>query len=230
MATLLLLVGWCCLLSARAAALSVHVDAIHGNDASGTGSSSAPLATVQKAKQLVRDQRSKGFTDAVDVMLHNGTYEVAQPLVFDALDGGVSFASPTTYKAAANAHPVFVGGKVLKLAWTKDIARGANVWKANLTGYDDQIPALFVGGKRMWPARWPNADVRFPTIFGAGYVTASGGINSIPCSFRSPAVSINKKSCSLSNIERSYPAQPPTGLTFPPSIASPVKPHTHPII
>ena len=103
-----------------------------------------------------------------------------------------------------------------------DAARGRNVWKAVLSpALDRAIPALFVGGHRMWRARWPNADLKFPTIFGGGFVTASGGINSIPCSFRSPALEINNKSCSLSNIQRQYPAQPPTGLTFPPAAASP---------
>jgi hypothetical protein len=81
-----------------------------------------PLATIQRAKQLVRDQRSHGFASAVDVLLHNGTYEVAQPLTFDAMDGGVSFVAPTTYKAAPGARPVLIGGKVLKLDWIKDTA------------------------------------------------------------------------------------------------------------
>jgi hypothetical protein len=40
-------------------------------------------------------------------------------------------------------------------------------------------------------------------------VTATGSLNSIPCSFRSSAVEFDNISCSLATIERRYPAQPP---------------------
>jgi hypothetical protein len=214
---------WACasLICGGSAVTQVHVDSVEGND-SNPGTAASPLASIQKAKQIVRAKRAKGLGGAVDVILHNGTYECPEPLQFSAEDGGVSFMAPTTYKAAQTARPELIGGKALKLKWTLDTVRGKNVWKAEVPeGTDQPIPALFVGGHRMWRARWPNVDLKYPTIFGGGFATATGGINSIPCSFRSPALEINNKSCALANIERKYPAQPPTGLIFPPSSASP---------
>lgn len=71
---------------------------------------------------------------------------------------------------------------------------------------------------RLWRARHPNLDPVFPTIFGAGYLTASGGVGSMPCAFRSPRVTIDTPEettvdCAISST-RGYPAEPPTGLTF----------------
>jgi hypothetical protein len=70
---------------------------------------------------------------------------------------------------------------------------------------------------RLWRARHPNADPIFPTIFGAGYLTASGGIGSLPCAFRSPHVTIETPEGTTAHCAipptRSYPAEPPTGLT-----------------
>ena len=64
-------------------------------------------------------------------------------------------------------------------------------------------------------------------IQGNGYATASGGIGSLPCAFRSPEVDIVSQtnpnangSCAVP-LSRGYPGEPPTGLTVPNATLSP---------
>ena len=40
---------------------------------------------------------------------------------------------------------------------------------------------------RLWRARHPNHDSTFPTIWGGGYLTASGGLGYLPCKGESEA-------------------------------------------
>eukprot|EP01043_Picozoa_sp_COSAG02_P024333 COSAG02_NODE_1327_length_13220_cov_11.602241_7_plen_476_part_00 len=127
------------------------------------------------------------------------------------------------------------------LQWHPAPARGAGIWQASLPAalrrvLADTVPlgagrmlgeivelqysdsASNSSRRRLWRARHPNLDPTFSTIWGAGYLTASGGLGSIPCAFRSPRVQIDTPEgtsvdCTLPTA-RNYPGEPPRGMSF----------------
>lgn len=82
-----------------------------GNDSSGDGSEAAPFLTLNRARQAVRADASRGQC-AIDVNIESGTYALTAPLQFDAGDSG-SINAPVTYQAApGNASPVIISGGI----------------------------------------------------------------------------------------------------------------------
>eukprot|EP00937_MAST-01D_sp_MAST-1D-sp2_P000443 g443.t1 len=112
------------------------------------------------------------------------------------------------------------GGSVT--VWRAVLPAATRAQLVDADGAPSQIQSLFVGGRRLWRARWPNADPTQPGIWGGGYVTASGGLGGFPCPFRSPDVSIDGRSCAVpGSAQRFYPGMPPTGATVPAAALSP---------
>ena len=167
------------------------------------------------------------------------------------LDGGSAEGPTTWAAEDPEHPPRLVGGVRLSghaaLPWQPSRAHGQGVWEAQLPaglrqGLASAVPlgagrlqgeivelqytptdraANSSARGRLWRARHPNHDPTFPTIWGAGYLTASGGIGSLPCAFRSPRVTINTPEGSTVDCAipaaRSFPAEPPTGMTFDPA-------------
>ena len=115
-----------------------HV-ATNGNDAN-PGTEAKPFATLDKAKQTVRDV-NKEMTGDIVVMLHGGVYPIGQTIVFDSADSGVD-GHNIIYRAATQERPIISGGKRVT-GWQPD-EKGR--WKAPAP--ISNFRQLYVDGKR----------------------------------------------------------------------------------
>ncbi|MFO7908098.1 MAG: hypothetical protein R6U98_35985, partial [Pirellulaceae bacterium] len=142
---------------AFAAELVVHV-APTGDDA-GDGSRAKPVASLIGARDAVRRLRAAGKAGPVRVVVADGTYRVAEPLVLRPEDGG-SAEAPVRYEAAPGARPVFSGGRKIT-----GFRRGQNgLWVADVPDvaagkwYFEQ---LWVDGRRARRAMEPDTGQFF---------------------------------------------------------------------
>jgi parallel beta-helix repeat protein len=132
-------------------ALEFHV-ATNGSD-SATGTAAAPFATVQRARDAIRAQHPP---HPVTVVVHGGTYFLAEPLQLGVEDSG-SAAAPIVYRAAAGERVILSGGAPLTGTWQPfrdgifqlDLPAQSAPWR---------FRQLFVNGQRATLARYPNAD------------------------------------------------------------------------
>ena len=135
-----------------------------GNDAwSGTlaepnpGNTDGPVATLEKARDLVRTAKSQRSEKAakIRVELRGGAYSMPRPLVLDSRDSGTQQA-PITWSAYKNEQPTISGG--VRIAhWSKTTVNGREAWVARIPG-SGKVPAfheLWIDGTRLTPARWP---------------------------------------------------------------------------
>ena len=114
-----------------------------------------PLASLPRARDAIRRLKSTGpLTEPVRVVVADGTYTLAEPVIFTPADSGTK-ECPITYEAAAGARPIFTGGRAVTR-----FRRGKNgIWwtripeVANGNWYFEQ---LFVNGQRAVRARTPN--------------------------------------------------------------------------
>ena len=119
-------------------------------DAPNAARSDGPLATIRAARNQVRKLRQSGQSDPVTVTLRGGTYAMAEPLVLEPPDSGV------TYAAYRDERPVLSGGLAVT-GWRP----GANgVWEAEAPrdgrGQVIGFNQLWVNGQRRTLARTPN--------------------------------------------------------------------------
>ncbi|HYG35691.1 MAG TPA: hypothetical protein VEC99_12945, partial [Clostridia bacterium] len=125
-----------------------------GNDKN-SGSKSKPFATLQRAQQAVREFKQKGKRDEpVTVLLRKGTYDLAEPVVFEPADSGSS-KSPVTYAAAPGEQPVLSGGRRIT-GWRK---HNEKLWVADLPEVNSgawRFNQLYVNGELRPRARTPN--------------------------------------------------------------------------
>lgn len=136
-----------------AGAFEFHV-ARSGNDHN-PGTRDAPFATLARARDAIRALKARGpLSEAVRVVVADGRYDLAEPLVLRGEDGGTARA-PVVYEAAPGAKPVFSGGRVIR-GW-KQGADG--VWTTRVpqvAAGDWRFEQLFVDGRRATRARTPN--------------------------------------------------------------------------
>lgn len=151
-----------------------------GNDAN-PGSKAEPVATLVRARDLVRALRAKGVGGAIAVNVLPGEYRVTAPLALSRQDSGAE-QGPTVYRAVEPGKAVFYGGARIGgfqpvtdpdiLKRLPEEARGkalkADLRAQGITDYGrlavrgfGQPPSpptleLFVNGKPMTLARWPN--------------------------------------------------------------------------
>ncbi|HKD35828.1 MAG TPA: right-handed parallel beta-helix repeat-containing protein, partial [Pirellulales bacterium] len=118
--------------------------------------SDGPVATLAKARDLVRVMKSAGGAGkgAVHVYLRGGDYFLAEPLFLTPIDSGTA-ESPVIWSAYENEGPVISGGRLLA-GWTHTSADGRNVWTAKLPAdAPAMIRQLWLGGRRLSRCRWP---------------------------------------------------------------------------
>ncbi|QEH34851.1 hypothetical protein OJF2_33960 [Aquisphaera giovannonii] len=152
-----------------------------GDDAA-EGSRSSPAASLARARDLVRGLRARGTRGAIAVRVLPGEYPVAGTFSLSAEDSGTP-DGPVVYRAEEPGKAVFYGGRRLAgwapvadadaLSRLPEEARG-KVVRCDLKalgirdlgrlavrgfGQPPSPPTLevFVGGRPMTPARWPNA-------------------------------------------------------------------------
>ncbi len=185
------------------AAVELHVSPT-GND-NGTGTKGRPLATMARARDLVRRLRRESPQEPVTVTLHGGVYRITETLALTAEDSG-SEQAPVVWRGAPGENVRLLGGARLT-GWTPVTdpavlnrlapAARAGVRQVNLRahGVEDlgvvqpgaNGAQLFCAGKYMTLARYPNegwlriADVpqegelKFPGDFRNSAPTMIGG-------------------------------------------------------
>ncbi len=107
------------------------------------------------ARDAVRRLKSEGpISEPVRVIVADGTYRLAEAVVFTAEDSGTE-KCPITYEAALGAKPIFTAGRII--TGFKEDKDG--VWRTHIPEvaagkwYFEQ---LFVNGRRAVRARTPN--------------------------------------------------------------------------
>lgn len=142
-----LLVALAGLLSARDSMAAVqrtfHV-APSGADAN-PGTESKPFATIEKARDAVREINQKMTGDIV-VVLRGGTYNANQTIAFDHRDSGTG-GHNVIYRSHPGETPVISGGRPIT-GWQPD---GDGRWKAKTDL--DNFRQLYVNGDRAVRAR-----------------------------------------------------------------------------
>jgi len=119
------------------------------------GTAQQPFATLARAKQAVRERLAAGIDADLTVLVREGTYELAEPLVFEPADSSTA-EHAVIYAAYPGETVVLSGGR--RLAGFEQGDGG--LWTVRVPGADDgPTPRnLFVGERRAVRARTPNAD------------------------------------------------------------------------
>jgi len=133
------------------------------------GSRAQPLATLEGARDRVRQMRGGGLAgEPVTVLFAGGEYRLERPVVFEPQDSGTA-SSPVTYAAAKGATPVFFGGRHLP-----PFKVGADgVWRTRVEPAF-RFEQLYVNGRRATRARSPNEFYDYmqaPAPFGVDPLT-----------------------------------------------------------
>lgn len=145
------------LLSCAAASDPADADfyvATNGKD-DNPGTEAQPLATLDGARDAVRNSKKSGQKKDITVLIRGGTYELAETVLFGPEDSGTKDCT-ITYAAYPGEHAIFSGGLTIK-GW--QTAQGGN-WQAELPAVKAGtwfFQQLFVNGQRRTRARHPNA-------------------------------------------------------------------------
>jgi Right handed beta helix region len=130
----------------------LHV-ALDGND-SNPGTAKAPLATIARARDLLRPRIAAGLDADVLVLIRGGTYRLEQPLVFGPDDSGTD-RHTITYAAWPGEKVMLSGGRKIS-GWRHGQGQ---IWTVELPAVKAGqwfFRQLFVGGRRAVRARTPN--------------------------------------------------------------------------
>lgn len=126
-----------------------------GNDANDGGAQS-PFATLERARLAVRAHlTAHELRHDLIVELHDGIYELAAPVRFDAADSGKN-GYAVVYRAAPGARPILSGGRRIE-GWTQE---ADGVFRTEV-GPGADFRQLWVDGRRAIRARTPNAGRLF---------------------------------------------------------------------
>jgi hypothetical protein len=125
-----------------------------GGKDSNPGTAQEPLATLTKARELVRQRVAAGLTRNVLVLIRGGIYEQATTLDFGPQDSGTEKYS-ITYAAYPGEKVVLSGGRKIS-GWKRG---EGEIWTAELPEVKAgkwYFRQLFVGDRRAVRARTPN--------------------------------------------------------------------------
>lgn len=141
-----------------------------GEDANKGTSAESPFATLEQARDAIRNlKRAGGLTKPVRVYLRGGLYVRAKPFVLTSEDSGTD-EFPVTYRSYADEKPVISGGKQVK-EWNNTTLNGHKVVVADLSQLKDgytPFEQLWVNGRRAIQARTPNSGyLKVPNSQGA---------------------------------------------------------------
>ncbi len=125
--------------------------AADGSD-SNPGTLDRPFASLARARDAVRVEKSSGMTGDIVVNCGAGDYPVANTVKFNEQDSGVGghFVVYKNQDAVGSAR--FIGGHALT-GWQ---VHSGNIYKVNVGG--QQFHTLFENGRRCRKARTPNLD------------------------------------------------------------------------
>ena len=133
------------------------------------GTLERPFATVERARNALRELRAAGkLMGPATLFLRGGVYALPQTLTLGAQDSGTAEA-PVTFRAYQNEKPILSGGRAV----TGFVPGEGQILKADLTAQGlkgASFKQLFMGGRRMILARYPNFDPKEPFTGGWAYV------------------------------------------------------------
>lgn len=169
-----------------------------GGGAGSPGTNDKPFATLIQARDAIRALKRAGpLRQPVTVTVRGGVYVLDESFSLGAADAGAAEA-PITYQAAPGERVVLDGGRAIDVAAWKPLAPEARrrvhpkVDPARLVALDlrqanfkhvapwgDRVRkidliGLFVNGRRMPLAQWPNAAERYPSAELPGWSTMNG--------------------------------------------------------
>ncbi len=121
-----------------------------GDDAA-AGTAGAPVKSLRKALDIVRDRRGRGAgrTEPVVIEVADGRHELPAPLVLVSEDSGTE-TSPTVIRAADGARPLISGGRVIG-GWRVGELKGKPCWEVDLEDAQKsgwRFSQLFVNDQR----------------------------------------------------------------------------------
>ena len=121
-----------------------------GND-DAPGTATQPLASLDAARLRVRALRRQS-AEPVTVILRRGRYTLSEPFRLTPEDSGTADA-PIVYRAAEGETAVISGGRRLELSWEpyRD-----GIYRARLAGDASVMDELYLNGRRLHMARYPN--------------------------------------------------------------------------
>lgn len=124
----------------------------HGRD-DNAGSIDAPLRSLGAAQRVARALAgSASGRESVQVVIRAGVYSLREPLVLTGEDSGTA-RNPVRYVGEPGA--VLTGAERLNLEW---VAGERGVWSAKVPDDVGAMDQLFINGRRMPMARYPNED------------------------------------------------------------------------
>jgi len=127
-----------------------------------------PFATLQKARDAIRELKKSGSQDAFTVLVRDGIYYLNETFILRPEDSGTK-SHPLVFRAFENEHPILSGARRIN---NFEPYKG-QILKANLTGIaigSYPVRQLFADGKRQTLARHPNFDPLNPIGGGTLYV------------------------------------------------------------
>ena len=144
----------------------------NGNDRF-AGTANSPLVSLNAARDRVRLLHQQGSSDSIVVIVRDGQYQLAAPIVLEPQDSGTEQA-PVIYRADEGARPVFSGGQEI----TGFADTGQGVWKTMVPAVkagEWYFEQLYVNGKRANRARSPNQGFyRFEAVTESVLVRGTG--------------------------------------------------------
>ncbi len=140
---------------ANAAGIAFYVSP-EGNDSWTGDSIDRPFATIQKARDAIREMKKKnGLTEPVTVYIRGGVYELTETLVFTIEDSG-TIECPITYTAYNDEEPVISGSRKIAGPW-KNYKGKIQVCTVDAVKEGKwYFKQLFLNGERQIRARAPN--------------------------------------------------------------------------
>ncbi len=115
----------------------------------------APLASIARARDLLRPRLAQGMKSDVLVLIRGGTYRLPQPLVFAPEDSGTD-RHTVTYAAWPGEKVVLSGGRKIS-GWQRGQGQLWTVELPEVKAGPWYFRQLFVDGRRATRARTPNA-------------------------------------------------------------------------
>ncbi len=155
--TFVILPAFSLVLMAKADGFTFYVSP-DGDDSWKGESIEQPFATIQRARDAIRELKSnQALKNPVTVYLRGGLYELTEPIVFGPEDSGTE-DSPIQYIAYEKEEPIISGGREISGKWknykgeikviTIDAVKKGN-WN---------FRQLFMDGERLTRARFPNSS------------------------------------------------------------------------
>lgn len=137
---------WVCFLTALSFSADIYVSP-SGNDAA-SGTLSAPLATIEKARDMADIVKASG---PVNVYLMGGTYYLTAPVIFGTSNSGTATA-PITFRSYNGQKAIISGGVKVTSTWTTS---SGSIMKTTIAA-NLKVDQLFLNGTRQILARYPN--------------------------------------------------------------------------